>query len=54
LLALFGTVDARLSVVGWKTQLVALAVFEAFVAGRVALRLGLLASQVELVAARRR
>ena len=54
LVALFGAVDARLAVVGWKTQLVALAVFEAFVAGRVALRLGLLASQVELVAARRR
>ncbi len=53
-LALFGAVDARLAVVGWKTQLVALALFEAFVAARVALRLGLLASQVELHAARGR
>jgi hypothetical protein len=47
-------VDGRLEVVGWKTQLVALFLFEAFVAARVALRLGLLASQVELVAARGR
>ena len=54
LLALFGAVDARLAVVGWKSQVVALAFFEALVAGRVALRLGLLASQVELVAARGR
>jgi hypothetical protein len=54
LLALFGAVDARLAVVGWKTQLVALALFEAFVAARIALRLGLLASQMELHAARGR
>jgi hypothetical protein len=54
LLALFGAVDARLAVVGWKTQLAALALFEAFLAARVALRLGLLASQVELLAARGR
>ena len=52
--ALFGAADARLAVVGWKSQLVALALFEAFVAARIALRLGLLASQVELVAARGR
>jgi hypothetical protein len=54
LLAVFGAVDARLAVVGWKTQLVALTLFEAFVAARIALRLGLLASQVELAAARGR
>jgi len=54
LLALFGALDARFAVVGWKSQLVALALFEAFVAARVALRLGLLASQVELHAARGR
>jgi len=54
LLVLFGTLDARLAVVGWKTQVVALALFEAFVAAKVALRLGLLASQVELHAARGR
>jgi hypothetical protein len=52
--ALFAAVDARLAVVGWKSQLVALALFEAFVAARIALRLGLLASQVELHAARGR
>jgi hypothetical protein len=47
-LALFGALDARLAVVGWKSQLVALVLFQLFVAARVALRLGLLASQVEL------
>lgn len=48
LLALFGVLDGGLVVVGYKTQLVALVVFEAFVAARIALRLSLLASQVEL------
>jgi hypothetical protein len=48
LLFLFGALDARLAVVGWKSQLVALVLFQLFVAARVALRLGLLASQVEL------
>ena len=52
--ALFGAVDAALPVVGWRTQIVALALFEAFVGARIALRLGLLASQVELHAARGR
>jgi len=47
-LALFGALDARLAVVGWKSQLVALVLFQLFVAARIALRLGLLASQVEL------
>ncbi|HSD28567.1 MAG TPA: hypothetical protein VLL75_14790, partial [Vicinamibacteria bacterium] len=44
LLLLFGALDARLAVVGWKSQLVALALFQLFLAARVALRLGLLAS----------
>lgn len=47
----FGSVDARLNVVGWKTQLVALALFESFVAIRIAVRLGLLAAQVDLLRA---
>lgn len=54
LLALFGVVDGWLVVVGYRTQLVALVVFEAFVAARIALRLSLLASQVELQQALRR
>ena len=48
LLAVFVFLDARLAVTGFRTQLVALVLFEAFVAGRIALRLGLLASQLEL------
>jgi hypothetical protein len=48
LVALFGLLDGRLQVSGWSSQLVALALFEAFVAARIALRLGLLAGQVEL------
>jgi hypothetical protein len=54
LLAVFGAVDARLAVVGWRSQLVALALFQLFVAARIALRLGLLASQLELQASRGR
>ena len=54
LLFLFGVLDARFAVVGWKSQLVALVLFELCVAARVALRLGLLASQVELQQARGR
>lgn len=54
LLVLFGALDARLGVVGWRSQLVALALFQAFVAARIALRLGLLASQLELQASRGR
>ncbi len=54
LVALFGAADGRLAVVGWKSQLVALALIEAFMAVRIGLRLGLLASQVELHAARGR
>lgn len=54
LLVVFGALDARLAVVGWRSQLVALALFQAFVAARIALRLGLLASQLELQASRGR
>jgi hypothetical protein len=53
-LFLFGLLDARLDVVGWRSQLVALVLFQLFVAARIALRLGLLASQVELLQARGR
>jgi hypothetical protein len=49
LLLAFSALDTRLDVVGWRTQLVMLAVFQAFLAVRIALRLGLLASQLELV-----
>ena len=48
LVAVFGLVDSWLVVVGYKTQLIALVLFEAFVAARIALRLWLVASQVEL------
>ena len=54
LLAVFGALDARLEIVGWRSQLVALCLFQLVVAARIALRLGLLASQVELSAARGR
>lgn len=54
LLAAFVALDGRLGVVGWKSQIVALALFQAFLAGRIAIRLGLLASQLELVQRRRR
>jgi hypothetical protein len=50
--ALFGALDGRLHVVGWTSQAVALVLFEAVVAARIALRLGLLAGQVELQRAR--
>jgi hypothetical protein len=52
LLALWAGFDARFAVIGWKSQLVALVVFEALLAGRIALRLGLLGSQLALHAAR--
>jgi hypothetical protein len=54
LLLLFGALDARLEVIGWRSQLLALGLFQVFVAVRIALRLGLLASQLELQAARGR
>jgi len=52
LVALFGALDGRLVVTGWRSQIVALVLFQAFLAARIALRLGLLASQVELQRAR--
>jgi len=48
LVLLFALLDGWLEVSGWKTQLLALALFEGFLAARIALRLGLLAGQVEL------
>lgn len=50
-LVLFGawaSIDARLLVVGWKSQLVAFALFQVFLLSRIGLRLALLASQLEL------
>ena len=52
-LLLFGALDARLAVIGWTSQLVALVLFQAVVAARIALRLGLLGSQLEIQARRR-
>jgi hypothetical protein len=46
--ALFGTLEARLEVIGWRSQLLALALFQSVVAARIALRLALLAGQLEL------
>ncbi len=46
--ALFGTLEARLGVIGWRSQLLALALFQSVVAARIALRLALLAGQLEL------
>jgi hypothetical protein len=48
LLLLFALADRSLVVTGFRTQLLALVLFEALVAGRIALRLWLLASQLEL------
>ena len=52
LLAAFALADSWLTVIGYRSQLVALVLFEAFVAARIALRLWLLASQLELQRAR--
>jgi hypothetical protein len=54
LLVAFSALDARLDVVGWRTQIVMLGAFQAFLALRIALRLGLLASQLELARGFRR
>ncbi len=54
LLALFAGLDSWLTVIGFRTQLLALLLFEAFVAARIALRLWLVAAQVELQQAHRR
>jgi len=48
LLGAWASIDARLPVVGWKSQLVAFALFQVFLLSRIALRLALLASQLEL------
>jgi hypothetical protein len=48
LLALFALLDSGLVVIGFRTQLLALVLFEAFVAARIAIRLWLVASQLEL------
>jgi hypothetical protein len=52
--AVFGALDARLGVIGWRSQILALALFQAVVVARIALRLALLAGQVALQHARRR
>ena len=48
LVLVFALADSWLTVVGYRSQLVALVLFEAFVAARIALRLWLVASQLEL------
>ncbi len=52
LLATWSALDAQQVVVGWRSQLVALVLFQGFLLARIALRLGLLASQLELHRAR--
>lgn len=52
LLASWAVFDVRFAVTGWKSQLVVLAVFQALLFARIGLRLGLLASQLELHRAR--
>jgi len=52
LLALWVGFDARFAVIGWRSQIVALAGFELFLIGRIALRLGLMGGQLELHRAR--
>jgi hypothetical protein len=53
-LAAWAAVDARLVVLGWKSQLLTLAILQTFLVGRITLRLGLLAGQLELHRARGR
>jgi hypothetical protein len=48
LLVAWRAADSRLIVLGWRSQLLAFALFEALLLGRIGLRLGLLASQLEL------
>jgi hypothetical protein len=45
---LFGALDRGLHVVGWRSQVPALVLFQAVVVARIALRLGLLAGQMDL------
>jgi hypothetical protein len=53
LLAIWSAFDVRFPVTGWKSQTGALVVFQVFIVARISLRLGLLASQLELYRARR-
>jgi hypothetical protein len=48
LFALWAAFDRRFEVIGWRSQILAFGVFQAFVLARIGLRLGLLASQMEL------
>ena len=50
--ASFGAIDRRLAVTGWRSPILALGLFQAVVVARIALRLGLLAGQLELQRAR--
>jgi len=50
--ALFGALDRHLAVIGGRSQILALALFQAVVVARIALRLALLAGQLELQQAR--
>jgi hypothetical protein len=50
--ALFGALDARVAVIGGRSQILALALFQAVILSRIALRLALLAGQMELQNAR--
>jgi hypothetical protein len=52
LLGAWSALDGRQVVIGWRSQLVVLVLFQGFVVARIALRLGLLASQLELHRAR--
>jgi hypothetical protein len=54
MLALWGGIDARLAVTGWRSQLMLLVLLQLFMLARIALRLGLLAGQLELHRARGR
>jgi hypothetical protein len=52
LIATWAALDSRLVVFGWRSQLLALGLFQGYFVARIALRLGLLASQLELHRAR--
>jgi hypothetical protein len=48
LLALWAAFDRHFEVIGWRSQILAFGTFQAFLLARIGLRLGLLASQLEL------
>jgi hypothetical protein len=52
LLVLWAAFDGHFEVIGWRSQILAFGMFQVFVVARIALRLGLLASQMELHRAR--